>query len=235
MTSVKGVAEVSSARSRLDATLQLMVDKKDEGHVSSEDEISQSELATSVSSPVVSPSKRAANRSARKRKRKEDFDYSDGQVHHQYIMKLFDRSVDLAQFDEDSPLYPICRSWLKNRPYDRDTMDKDKSSSPEHDSHSDEEIDGIPNVYKMPKPIKAEPDDTRDYRIPEPLPNTDAPLDINADADTAPPPEQLLLGHMSRWKEVRIRWREAGFQNESRFADSMNLIREIFENQMKEG
>lgn len=32
----------------------------------------------------------------------------------------------------------------------------------------------------MPKPIKAEPDDTRDYRIPEPLPNTDAPLDINA-------------------------------------------------------
>ncbi|CAG2220961.1 LIN37 [Mytilus edulis] len=191
MTSVKGVAEVSSARSRLDATLQLMVDKKDEGHVSSEDEISQSELAT--------------------------------------------RSVDLAQFDEDSPLYPICRSWLKNRPYDRDANDKDKLSSPEHEAHSDEEIDGIPNVYLMPKPIKAEPDDTRDYRIPEPLPNTDAPLDINADPDTAPPPEQLLLGHMSRWKDVRIRWREAGFQNESRFADSMNLIREIFENQMKEG
>lgn len=58
----------------------------------------------------------------------------------QYIMKLFDRSVDLAQFDEDSPLYPICRSWLKNRPYDRDTMDKDKSSSPEHEAHSDEEV-----------------------------------------------------------------------------------------------
>ncbi len=41
-------------------------------------------------------------------------------------------------------------------------------------------IDGIPNVYLMPKPKKAEPDDTGDYRIPEPLPNTDAPLDINA-------------------------------------------------------
>lgn len=55
-------------------------------------------------------------------------------------MKLFDRSVDLAQFDEDSPLYPICRSWLKNRPYDRDANDKDKLSSPEHEAHSDEEV-----------------------------------------------------------------------------------------------
>lgn len=30
---------------------------------------------------MVSPSKRAANRSARKRKRKEDNEYSDGQIH----------------------------------------------------------------------------------------------------------------------------------------------------------
>ena len=34
-------------------------------------------------------------------------------------MKLFDRSVDLAQFPEDSPLYPVCRAWIHNRPYDK--------------------------------------------------------------------------------------------------------------------
>ena len=34
-------------------------------------------------------------------------------------MKLFDRSVDLAQFDESSPLYPICRAWMKNHPHSR--------------------------------------------------------------------------------------------------------------------
>lgn len=226
------MAEVNSARSRLDATLQLMVDKKDEGHISSDDENSQSELISSLTSPVVSPSKRV-NRSARKRKRKEDSDYNESQIHHQYIMKLFDRSVDLAQFDEESPLYPICRLWLKNRPYNREQSNK--SPSPDPDEHSDEEVDGIPNVYKMPKPIKSDPDDTRDYRIPDPLPQTDSPLDINADPDTAPPPEQLLLNHMLRWKDVRTRWRDAGFQNEARFADSMNLIREIYDNQMKDG
>lgn len=33
-----------------------------------------------------------------------------------YIIKLFDRSVDLAQFNTSTPLYPICRSWMRNNP-----------------------------------------------------------------------------------------------------------------------
>jgi len=31
-----------------------------------------------------------------------------------YIMKLFDRSVDLAKFSYDTPLYPVCRAWIHN-------------------------------------------------------------------------------------------------------------------------
>jgi hypothetical protein len=41
------------------------------------------------------------------------------------------------------------------------------------------QTESIPNVYKMPDPIKKDPDQIRDYRIPEPLPQTDEPLDIN--------------------------------------------------------
>ena len=33
-----------------------------------------------------------------------------------YIIKLFDRSVDLAQFNTNTPLYPICRAWMRNNP-----------------------------------------------------------------------------------------------------------------------
>lgn len=36
--------------------------------------------------------------------------------HNTFVMKLFDRSVDLAQFKEDTPLYPICRAWMANQP-----------------------------------------------------------------------------------------------------------------------
>lgn len=31
-----------------------------------------------------------------------------------YVIKLFDRSVDLAQFSENTPLYPICFAWMRN-------------------------------------------------------------------------------------------------------------------------
>lgn len=33
-----------------------------------------------------------------------------------YIMKLFDRSVNLAKFSENIPLYPLCRAWMNNAP-----------------------------------------------------------------------------------------------------------------------
>lgn len=36
--------------------------------------------------------------------------------HKSFIMKLFDRSVDLAKYGENSALYPICRAWMLNQP-----------------------------------------------------------------------------------------------------------------------
>lgn len=52
-----------------------------------------------------------------------------------YIIKLFDRSVDLAQFSTSTPLYPICRAWMRNNPTVRD---QSASPSPPQ-SMSDEE------------------------------------------------------------------------------------------------
>lgn len=45
-----------------------------------------------------------------------------------YVMKLFDRSVDLAQFDDATPLYPICRSWVANQP--KKPWEKKKEAPP---------------------------------------------------------------------------------------------------------
>ena len=33
-----------------------------------------------------------------------------------FVIKLFDRSVDLTKFNEDMSLYPICRAWMNNYP-----------------------------------------------------------------------------------------------------------------------
>lgn len=51
----------------------------------------------------------------RRRKRKSTVDLELA-FQHTFVMKLFDRSVDLAQFQEDTPLYPICRAWIANQP-----------------------------------------------------------------------------------------------------------------------
>lgn len=39
-------------------------------------------------------------------------------------MKLYDRSVDLAKFEEDTPLYPICRAWMANNSKKQHTIVK---------------------------------------------------------------------------------------------------------------
>lgn len=56
-----------------------------------------------------------------------------------HVMKLFDRSVDLAQFNENTPLYPICRSWIKNQPHNN-LNNQNRSSSPESDAQTDEDV-----------------------------------------------------------------------------------------------
>ena len=45
-------------------------------------------------------------------------------------MKLFDRSVDLAQFNETTPLYPICRAWMRNQPHNRRLAAEQRSRTP---------------------------------------------------------------------------------------------------------
>ncbi|XP_064606496.1 protein lin-37 homolog [Liolophura sinensis] len=239
----KNKQEVSHARFRLNATLQDLVEKKEDGL--SDDEIpgSQSEvMLREPASPVLSSSKRSSlsRPSSRKRKRKDDPDgIETDQYQHKYVMKLFDRSVDLAQFEENTPLYPICRAWMRNQPQKRD-LSCLRSPSPDPDPNSglsdDEVTNGrMQNVYRMPSPLtlKVEVEDGRDLRIPSPIPQMDDTLDINADPDRAPPPEQLLLNHMARWKLTRQKWRIACRQNEIRFAPSMNLLRDMFEQQCK--
>ena len=36
--------------------------------------------------------------------------------HIPHVMTLFDRRVDLAMFSEATPLYVMCREWMKNKP-----------------------------------------------------------------------------------------------------------------------
>lgn len=51
-----------------------------------------------------------------KRAKKETSPQPTPAVQHTFIMKLFDRCVDLAKYNESTALYPICRAWMLNQP-----------------------------------------------------------------------------------------------------------------------
>ncbi|KAH9502592.1 Protein lin-37 [Bulinus truncatus] len=220
-------AEVTSARIRLDATLQHLVDRKDDSHENSEGESNTSVLESS-SNKAVSSLKKSVSKPSKKRKRRDnasDVDNSDEQQ--TVIMKLFDRSVDLALFPEETPLYPVCRAWIQNRPHDKSLgtlTDRPISPKPEK-----EESDMYPYIYEMPAPIKSEDGCLYDLRIPEPLPQPDEKLDIHADPKSIPPGDQLLFNHMARWKEIRNRWRDASVMNEMQYIGSMTILKDMFD------
>ncbi|XP_075220383.1 myb-interacting protein 40 isoform X2 [Lycorma delicatula] len=148
------------ARDRLKGALQDLIDQSDDDSESSQDE------CPPTPSPVIkSPIKKEPRQPARRRKKKVV--EVDQAFHHTFVMKLFDRSVDLAQFSEDTPLYPICRAWMANQP--RSTYNnthnnsslqnssgessqkiKEENGSPET---SNNDIDEIKDVYVMPPPV----------------------------------------------------------------------------------
>lgn len=210
-------SEVHSARNKLDGVLQTLMDKTEDSTEPSDEECAKFApeiLLKELSMSSASPSKRSfPSKSPRKRRRKDDSggrDSSNG--HFSCVMKLFDRSVDLAKFNEDTPLYPICRAWMYNEPYNGNLKLKTISPVPDEDSAAasgnDEQDENKRNVYSLPGPLKVPKNEnsvTRDIRIPEPLPAPEEKLDIYVDSNNAPSKETLLMKNMARWKFVRQR------------------------------
>ncbi|KAM9510482.1 persulfide dioxygenase ETHE1, mitochondrial-like [Guaruba guarouba] len=54
--------------------------------------------------------------SQQRRKKRREAEEDPVQRPNTYVIKLFDRSVELGQFPEGTPLYPVCRAWMRNCP-----------------------------------------------------------------------------------------------------------------------
>jgi hypothetical protein len=54
-------------------------------------------------------------------------------------------------------------------------------------------------------------------------------LDLDLEQADAPPPALLLSNHLVRWWGVRKAWRQAATDNEARYAESLGVIRAMFD------
>ncbi|XP_022380922.1 protein lin-37 homolog isoform X2 [Enhydra lutris kenyoni] len=207
--------EMAKARNQLDAVLQCLLEKSHMDRERLEEEAGKTPSDThnkdcSIAATGKRPSARFPHQRRKKRREMDDGLAEGGpQRSNTYVIKLFDRSVDLAQFSENTPLYPICRAWMRNSPSVRE---RERSpSSPLRPLPEDEESSEVTNsksrdVYKLPPPTApGPPGDACRSRIPSPLqPETQGTPD-DEPSEPEPSPSTLIYRNMQRWKRIRQR------------------------------
>ncbi|KAK0073884.1 hypothetical protein PV325_009065 [Microctonus aethiopoides] len=222
--------EVHVARDRLKGALRELLHHSDEGSSmdSSEDTPAPEMKHQLRKTPKPSLPPPPTRRLRRRRQLP-----ADQLFHHTYVMKLFDRSVDLAQFREDTPLYPICRAWLANQPRNPNLVPKIRSPSPEiiEEVHSEsifEDVNGeLRDVHSLPEPLPREEILTRN-RIPSPIPQPEDKLELNYEGQVLKSRELLMKGHRAHWSAVRRKWHAKAQKNEKRFYKSAQILGTIF-------
>uniref|UniRef100_M4A7Z0 Lin-37 DREAM MuvB core complex component n=1 Tax=Xiphophorus maculatus TaxID=8083 RepID=M4A7Z0_XIPMA len=212
--------ESTGARGRLDAVLKGLVEKSE-----NERFVPMVKLVFFFFF-IFRPSARFPQH--RRKKRKEmDEGIPETNQHKQnaYIIKLFDRSVDLAQFNTTTPLYPICRSWMRNNPSFREPAAS--PSSPQ--SIPEEEVTDMmngkgQNVYRLPPP-SACPVSPSGELINLRIPQTEKPT-ISKFTEV-PVSGALISDHMERWKKIRQKWKECSNKNQMRYSESIKVLKEM--------
>nr|XP_043889911.1 protein lin-37 homolog isoform X2 [Solea senegalensis] len=228
--------EVIGARSRLDAVLKGLVEKSDNEREQNDGDTGKNS-ADSLNKDL-SPSSAGKRPSARfpqhrRKKRKEmDEGIPESNQHKQnaYIIKLFDRSVDLAQFHTSTPLYPICRAWMRNNPSVREPA---PSPSPPHSMVEEEVTDMINGkdqiVYRLPPPAPcpiSSSGEAVNLRIPQTEKPTATKVLYNS-SDSVSVSDSLLCDHMERWKKIRHKWKECSTKNQLRYSESIKILKEM--------
>uniref|UniRef100_A0A240PJX1 Uncharacterized protein n=1 Tax=Anopheles atroparvus TaxID=41427 RepID=A0A240PJX1_ANOAO len=142
-----------------------------------------------------------------------------------YIMKLFDRSIDLARFRENSPLYPLCRAWMKNQPRAKDTeVSEVKVPRPAIKREYNPDIveqfmnGDLCEITEMPRPEPAH--DMQPFCIKKAEPVGD--FEIN---QSSLDKDDLMNEHLAKWKKIRDTWISHREQYEAkRYGTSLKLL-----------
>ncbi|CAG9799590.1 unnamed protein product [Chironomus riparius] len=131
-----------------------------------------------------------------------------------YIMKLFDRSVNLAKFDEDTPLYPLCRAWMKNQPR-APAVKSEKTTDPIIQTVEDGDVVEMPKIrIRKPKHAASKPENKLNKKDFDKL--------IDSEVWTK---EKLLEYHRTQWLDEKARQIETSrIFEEKHFTANLQLL-----------
>lgn len=161
-----------------------------------------------------------------KKRPTEEGEYNNAPTASTCMLKLFDRSVDLAQFNDNTPLYGLCRAWVKNPIGESKNLDGENSDEPQSDSMNVDE--NVELIYALPEPEPSK----RDLRIPKSVkkPTTSTKeIDKAINSMKNEKLEKLLEMNKKRWKEVRSEWKKASLENERRYRKSWLVLKSMYD------
>lgn len=162
-----------------------------------------------------------------------------------FVLKLFDRSVDLAQFgskwlNEDVPLYPVCRAWIKNQSLNKSfsfRSDNFNSSNAMENEECDTSLNDKPSgVRHLPAP-ETRPKDENGNEIDLRIPTIDKNqrtqksvlIDSCINSENSGSNFDLLNQNLIRWKKIRQDWNDAAKANELRYKHSFDVLRAMYD------
>ncbi|RDD39530.1 Protein lin-37-like protein [Trichoplax sp. H2] len=241
--------ELNNARTKFNDLLQDLVRHNKESASEQDCINSLLELPNQPLLPSNStgPEKRslAQSRSPRKRKKKDSGNNSnvhdnsntipstpEGNKPPIHVIKLFDRSVDLAQFDERTSLYTLCRSWMHNNPNDGSDndgfakldLDANEKANNDDTNGSNPAIDESGNVHSLPKPsILQKERYTALTQAPKPK-----LWDTNLIGSNQQSIEELKRVHIARWKLIRAKSRERLSRMQEQYSESNRIINKLY-------
>ncbi|XP_077383082.1 protein lin-37 homolog isoform X1 [Festucalex cinctus] len=224
--------EAAAARNRLDSILKGLVEKSENEREQNESENKLSAESINKDLSPLSAGKRPSARfpqHRRKRRKEMDESITESNTHRQnaYIIKLFDRSVDLAQFNASTPLYPICRAWMRNNPSVREPSEESPRSP---QVMLEEEVTDMINgkeqiVYRLPPPT-ASPISPSGEPVNLRIPPIDKTT-VKKVTEFTPASGSFICDHMERWKKIRQKWKECSNKNQLRYSESIKILKEM--------
>lgn len=120
-----------------------------------------------------------------------------------YVMRLFERSLDLSKYKDKTPLYPICRAWMANQPRNPQVAVFNTDGSVQSVKREDDAEQILAKLTSGELKVVTQMPRARNTElplIPPVLPQTqDESL---KDASK----EELLAANVTHWKRVRGHW-----------------------------
>ncbi|XP_064536051.1 protein lin-37 homolog [Drosophila montana] len=120
-----------------------------------------------------------------------------------YVMRLFERSLDLSKYKDKTPLYPICRAWMANQPRNPAVAIYNTDGTNPTVKREDDAEEILAKLLSGELKVLKEMPQARKTDLPIIPPRLQQTQDAKLQGASK---DELLADNVSHWKRVRSHW-----------------------------